>query len=76
MGYDIKRLAAITQIRTTDRGWWIVTYPRNPDAILILKNPVKKARFLKDCKAESAGEITDIPLKYYRLASSRVYRHE
>lgn len=76
MGYNVENLIKNPQIRINRMGWLILTYPNNPDAIVILKTPVQKAEFLKDCQADSIDQIADIPLKYYRLASRRCYKND
>lgn len=72
MGSKIEHLIQNPQVRINYAGWLILTYPQSYDAILILRTPIQIDKFLKDCQVTSIDQITDIPLKYYRLASRQI----
>jgi hypothetical protein len=72
MGYSVENLSKNPEIRINRMGWLVLTYPQSEDAILILKTPIQKSEFLNDCGVDSIEQITDIPLKYYRLASCQI----
>jgi hypothetical protein len=63
------RLSANPTVRTNFLGWFVVEYPNNESAILVLRTVAERRKFLKDCGADSIAEVTEIPTHYYRLAT-------
>ena len=56
------------QIEITDRGWWLLTYPNETKALLLLNTESEQQQLLADCGVTTVTEITTTNFDWYKKA--------
>lgn len=56
------------EIKITDRGWWILTYPDDTKALLLLNTVEEQQQFLESCGVSEVSEVKSTNYDWYKKA--------